>query len=75
MDDILIFVETPKAEHYTFIEKRQQQDIKHELEVNITESEFYVHKTIFLGIFVNRSQVQMDINKLEMISTWPLRTT
>ena len=74
MDDILIYRGTTGAEHQAFVEKVLQQCVKHELAVNLTKFEFYVHETIFLGHIVNGSQVQMDPAKREIMYKWPLPT-
>ena len=74
MYDILIYGGSTEAEHQAFVENVLQHCVKHVLAVNLTKSEFHVHKTSFLGHIVNGRQVQMDTTTLETMSKWPVPT-
>ena len=74
MGDILIYRGQTEAEQQACVEKILQQSVNHKLAVDLTKSEFHVHETISLGHIVNGSQVQMDSDKLETMSKWPVPT-
>ena len=70
MYDIHIYGGTTEGAHQAFVDKVLPQSVNHGLAVNLTKSEFFVHKTIFLLHIVNGSQVQMDPAKLKTMSKW-----
>ena len=74
MDDVLIYAGQTEAEHQAYVKQILQKCVNNGLAVTLTKSEFHVYETIFLGHIVNGSQVQMDTDKLETMSKWPVPT-
>ena len=65
LNNILIFRRNTKAENQAVVKKVEQQCVEHGLGVNLRNSEFHYHETIFLGHVIKRQKVKMDHVRLE----------
>jgi hypothetical protein len=70
LDDILIFskTEAEHLKHLAIMMRRLQQE---KLLINIKKSSFMKTELIYLGFVISANELNMDLDKVEVIKNWP----
>ena len=73
LNDILIYSKTRKT-HVKHIKTVLKRFREVDLQINITKSEFFVKKTIFLDIIVSINGIRINSKKIQIVIDWVILT-
>ena len=74
MDDILVFSKD-KKQHQEQVKRILEKLREHQLSLKAKKCYFDNEEINFLGLIITEKGIQMDPNKVKVVTTWPMPTT
>ena len=74
MDDILVFSKD-KKQHQEQVKRILEKLRQHQLSLKAEKCYFDKEEIDFLGLIITEKGIQMDPNKVKVVTTWPTPTT